>query len=130
MGSWRVLVVDDDHLIRELLAAYLREIPGVSVLEVEDGESAIAAVDRGAFDLIVTDLRLPRADGLEIVRATRASPRHATTPILLITGADDESIVDDAFAAGANDFLPKPVDKATFLALAKRHLGLTRPPSK
>jgi two-component system phosphate regulon response regulator PhoB len=103
----RVLLVDDEPEVRELVGAMLEAVG----LVVDSAGSAEAALDRlrgGEFDLVVLDWNLPGMDGLELCRVLRKDPAHAMLPILFLSGRTASQDVVDAFAAGADDYVTKP----------------------
>ena len=102
----RILLVDDDQRLRQLLAEYLRE-SGFAITEAADGKQLMTALDRGHFDLIVLDLMLPGEDGLSLCRRLRGL--GLTTPVLMLTARGDE--IDRA-----DDYLPKPCNPRELLA--------------
>lgn len=99
-----VLVVDDDRTVREVVVSYLRS-GGHRVVEVGDGESALAAMRRSPADLVVLDLMLPGIDGLEVCRRLRGA---GDVPIVMLTalGAETDRVV--GLELGADDYLTKP----------------------
>ncbi len=105
--SLRILLVEDDADTRDAVLGALRDA-GHDVLEVTEGAAAVERLSAEAFDVVVTDVRLPKVDGLGVFRhARRASPR---TDVILMTSY---GAVADAVAAlkqGANDYLTKPFD--------------------
>jgi len=102
-----ILVVDDDPDIRELLVEHLRG-KGLRVATAADGRAAIAAIERspGHFGLIFTDLQLPGADGLAVVRSARQV--HPTCHVVIITGYASLDSAIEAVRLGAYDYLTKP----------------------
>jgi signal transduction histidine kinase/DNA-binding response OmpR family regulator len=81
----RILLADDLDLTRNVTAEYLRSA-GHAVIEVSDGETAIAEVQKQDFDVVLTDMRMPIVDGLEVARRIRALPGHrGRTPVVLVT---------------------------------------------
>jgi diguanylate cyclase (GGDEF)-like protein/PAS domain S-box-containing protein len=105
----RVLVADDDPVVR-VLAARALEAMGFAVEEVEDGEAALASVERSRPDLVVLDVEMPRLDGFETCAELRRRPGNRELPILIATGLTDVETIDRAFSAGASDFVKKPLD--------------------
>ncbi|MGY1915191.1 response regulator [Blastococcus sp. SYSU DS0973] len=102
----RVLVVDDQRVVRDGLAVLLGLLPGIEVVgSAEDGEQALHAVGRLSPDVILMDLRMPRMDGIEATRRLHAE-RPAVAVLALTTYADDESVVG-ALRAGARGYLTK-----------------------
>ncbi|WP_419899088.1 response regulator [Roseomonas sp. USHLN139] len=113
----RVLLVDDEPLVRRLLAEWLRE-RGLVVVEAEGGRDALALLAReAAFDLMITDLAMPGMDGLQLVAAVRA--RQPRLPALLLTGHPgdaDAAVLRQVAEAGAFTMLRKPVAPEAVLA--------------
>ena len=109
----RILLVDDDLRLRELLQRYL-ETQGFAVKGVGDGTQMRQALDRGHYDLIVLDLMLPGEDGLEICRRLRG--QGDTTPVVMLTAKGDEIDRIVGLEIGADDYLPKPVNPRELLA--------------
>lgn len=92
----RILVADDSADIREIMEAVLLRA-GHDVLVVEDGHEAISRIAEFQPDAVVTDFKMPRADGLDVVRALRSDVAHEMTPVLLLTAMEPgEERVRDA----------------------------------
>lgn len=100
----RVLVVEDDEQVRELVATYLSK-EGFSVSEASEVTEAIREL-RSEYDVLVTDLRLPGGSGIDLISATRS--RWPDTQILVITGVKDSGVAAEALNAGADRYLYKP----------------------
>jgi DNA-binding NtrC family response regulator len=101
----RVLVADDEPLSREFLCELLRE-RGHEVVPAESGDEALRHVQESVFDLVVTDLRMPGASGMDVLRKTKhVCPQ---TPVVLITAYGGIESAVDAMREGADDFLQKP----------------------
>jgi DNA-binding NtrC family response regulator len=115
----RVLIVDDDPVLLEALPEALRlRMEGVTV---ETADSAAAALDRIAhrdYDAIVTDIKMPGMDGLELLAAIRS--QRPDTPTLMITGHGETDLVVHALRGGASDFIRKPIDRDYFVASLRR----------
>jgi DNA-binding response OmpR family regulator len=103
----RVLVVEDEPNIRELVAFHLR-LEGLHVVEAPNGDEALRLLQTEAFDLFVLDLMLPRVDGLTVCRAIRRDSRNGDAPILMLTARRDESDKVLGLESGADDYLTKP----------------------
>lgn len=103
----RVLVVEDEPHIRELITLHLG-LEGLHVTQAADGEEAIRLVQSQPFDLCVLDLMLPRIDGLAVCRAIRRDPANSDTPILMLTARRDEADKVLGLESGADDYLTKP----------------------
>ena len=100
----RILVVDDEASIREVLTQYL-ELEGFTVLQAADGVEALRSAEAQPPDLIVLDLMLPGMDGLEVCRRLRAT---SAVPILMLTARSDETDKLAGFAVGTDDYVTKP----------------------
>ncbi|MGH2885781.1 MAG: response regulator [Solirubrobacteraceae bacterium] len=105
-GPVRVLVVDDQALVREGLMTLLEAVPDIApVAAAADGEEAVALASRHRPDVVLMDLRMPRLDGVEATRRIREA-QPDTEIVVLTTHADDDSILD-ALRAGARGYLTK-----------------------
>jgi two-component system, OmpR family, phosphate regulon response regulator OmpR len=109
----KILVIDDDLRLRELLKRYLGE-QGYAVGVAADGESMNRVRARDRFDLLVLDLMMPGEDGLAICRRLRAA--NDTTPIIMLTAKGDEIDRIVGLEMGADDYLPKPFNPRELLA--------------
>jgi DNA-binding NarL/FixJ family response regulator len=99
----RVLLVDDQELVREGLRRILHPDDGFDIVgECDDGDGVVAAVERDAPDVVVMDVRMKRVDGVEAIRRLRE--RAATPPVLVLTTFDDEDVLSGALRAGASGF--------------------------
>jgi DNA-binding response OmpR family regulator len=103
----RVLVVDDDHDIRESLASVLSD-EGYDVAEAGNGLEALAEMDRERPDVVLLDLMMPVMDGWKTLQILRRTPRHATVPVVILSAAT---------APGASDYIQKPISLDKLLAL-------------
>lgn len=120
----RIVVVDDDARIRDLLRRYLTQ-EGFEVLLAEDGKALNRALTRETVDLIVLDLMLPGEDGLSICRRLRTANDH--TPIIMLTAKVEDVDRIVGLEVGADDYLPKPFNPRELLA--RIHAVLRRRPN-
>ena len=120
----RLLVVDDDPKLRELLSRYLSG-NGFEVSLAADGPTLTRLLQRGAPDLIILDLMLPGEDGLSIVRRLRAA--NDRTPVIMLTAKGDDVDRIVGLEMGADDYLPKPFNPRELLA--RIHAVLRRQPT-
>lgn len=104
-----VLIVEDHADTREMLTILLNMI-GCRVIEAEDGEQAISVAEKDHPDLILLDLKMPLLDGLTVTRLIRSHPVLNGVPIVLLTGMATPQLHGEAFSAGCNDCLFKPLD--------------------
>jgi len=103
-----VLVVDDDASVARVLAATLRQL-GFAARSVASAEEALVALDREPFDAMVTDLRMPKMDGLELLREVQR--RELGVPVVVITAHGSIPVAVDAMRRGAADFVTKPFER-------------------
>lgn len=106
--NWRALVVDDDPVIRRLVCAMLRTA-AIPALQAEDGQEAWDLLQRETIDVVITDRSMPNMDGLQLLRAMRASPAHANIPVIMLTGTLASEAAPEASIEGADAFLRKIV---------------------
>jgi CheY-like chemotaxis protein len=122
-GSSTLLIVDDNPENRSLVTTFLDSL-GFKVLEASNGQEGLVMATRHQPDLIVTDLSMPIMDGFELMRRLRTHPDLRLVPIVVasasVFGADRQRSLD----AGANTFLPKPIQMDDLLAAIKRYLQL------
>ena len=107
--SARILVVEDSHSIRRLIRAAL-ESDGYEVVEREDGESGLAALQESPPDMVISDVYMPGMDGLSLVRSIRALRAFRFLPILIITTESGDNMKQSGRAAGATGWIVKPFD--------------------
>ena len=114
----RVLVVEDEKDIQDLLQLYLKR-EGYDVQAARDGEAGLRLASREPFDLILLDLMLPDMDGLEICRTLRSRPKTSQIPIIMITAKAEESDRVVGLEIGADDYITKPFSPREVLARVK-----------
>jgi DNA-binding NtrC family response regulator len=119
----RVLVVDDDPGVRYTLREIL-EANGMETEEAADGAQALERLDSSTFQLVITDLRMPRLDGLELLR--RLSTRIPAPRVVLITAHGSERQAVEAMKLGAYDYFKKPFEMEELLAVVQRALETVR----
>ncbi len=102
----RVLLVDDDEVNLLLTAIALRE-RGFDITEASSGEEALRTVGSWTPDIIVLDAMMPELDGFETCSRLRETPGFESTPVLMLTGLDDEASINRAYQVGATDFFVK-----------------------
>jgi len=105
----RVLIADDDAILREIASAMLKEA-GFSVQAVASGDAAVAACALRMPDIALLDVEMAEGDGYQACTNIRFLPGGADLPIVMVTGCDDTVSIDQAYEAGATDFLVKPIN--------------------
>ena len=119
----RVLLIDDDVRLYELLASYLEQ-NGFSVTCVADGPQGLAALALGTFDAVLLDVMMPGMDGLEVCKRIRAKSR---VPVLMLTAKGDETDRVVGLEIGADDYVAKPFSPRELLARLRAVLRRTNP---
>lgn len=117
--KFTVLVADDERNIREGLAEALR-LEGYEVALAADGEEALRAVENGRVDLVVTDLRMPKVSGNEVLK--RVAGSYPGIPVIILTGHGTIEDAVDSMRIGAFDFITKPVNLDHLSLLVRRAL--------
>ncbi|TAM06607.1 MAG: response regulator [Paraburkholderia sp.] len=112
-----ILAIDDSASMREILRAALGQA-GYEVTLATDGDEGLEHALAQHFDLVLSDLHMPRVSGLELVRKLRANPSYFETPILILTTESDQTFKTALRDAGATGWLEKPVDPDLLLDLA------------
>ncbi|MFP2896684.1 response regulator transcription factor [Corallococcus sp. 4LFB] len=119
----RVLLIDDDTRMFELLAEYLGQ-NGITVSHAPDGGRGLAALEASAFDAVLLDVMMPGMDGLEVCKRIRARSR---IPVLMLTAKGDETDRVVGLELGADDYLPKPFGPRELLARLRAVLRRAQP---
>jgi two-component system, cell cycle response regulator len=109
-----VMIVDDDWMNREVIEAYLLNAE-YEVINAHSGEQALELTARQLPDVVLLDLRMQGMGGLEVCRRLKAQPHTQHIPILIVSALNSENEKIQAVAAGADDFIPKPLDAPIML---------------
>ena len=115
-----ILIVDDDAMIRRLIAATLEDVAGYRLEEAADGAEAVERAVRARPQIVLLDVDMPRMDGIEACRRMRSDPATAGATIVMLTGASAPQAERGALAAGADLFLTKPFSPLHLLRLVDR----------
>lgn len=100
-----ILIVDDEAIIRDLCSKALK---GYRVLEAGDGEEALQLFEKGGVDVILTDVMMPRMDGIELLK--RLKEKDPTLVVIVMTGFAEKDVILNALKADADDFITKPLN--------------------
>ena len=120
--SAQLLIVDDSTSMRQMVAFALTS-GGFQVREAEDGMAALEIARTQKFDAVVTDVNMPRMDGISLIRELRQLPAYKFTPLLMLTTESGGDKKMEGKAAGATGWLVKPFDPAQLVATLKKVLG-------
>jgi CheY-like chemotaxis protein len=118
----RVLVVDDDAAVRELITVNL-ELAGFVVASAEDGVAALAAVDAFGPDLVTLDVMMPRLGGFETLERLRADPRTASIPVVMVTSRTRAADRARAEELGVAAYVTKPFEPGELVEVISRLTG-------
>jgi CheY-like chemotaxis protein len=118
----RVLVVDDEELLRNMLAMFLKK-NGFDVVCAKDGQECIALAEEESFLAILMDIRMPNLDGVAVLRTLRS--KNINTPVVLMSGYCDLESVDEAKEQGAQGFLSKPFTPTKAVEMLKQEIALS-----
>jgi DNA-binding response OmpR family regulator len=103
-----IMLVDDEPNLRELLRQML-ELGGFDVVEAEDGLEALEKLEMVAPDVMILDVMMPNLDGVSLCKKLRAGTAFAGLPIIMVSGKTQHKAVQEGLAAGANQYLCKPI---------------------
>ncbi len=105
MSKAKILVVDDEAGVRDMLADALR-MQGYTAAVAADGQAALREIHDGNYDLIISDVNMPKVSGFELLERMRATGNE--TPVIMLTARGDRADVAVGFRAGADDYVTKP----------------------
>jgi two-component system chemotaxis response regulator CheY len=120
--SKRILIVDDALSVRTVVRSTL-EPEGFEVDEALDGKQGFEKLQATRYSLIITDINMPKLDGITLVRRIRADPVHKFTPILMMTTERTEARKEEAYAAGVRAWLTKPFTPERLLEAVRKMAG-------
>lgn len=120
-----ILIVDDDRDVRELFS-FVLEGAGATVAIAEDGVSGLQAAHAHKPDLVVTDIAMPRMDGINMVRRLRQDEPTKNIPIVAVTGHVVADLPERALEAGCSEVVPKPCSPDALVHLVNRYIGRRR----
>lgn len=121
----RILIVDDQPLTRELMTLVM-QAQGHKTLVATNGAEAIAIVEKRALDLVILDVVMPGLDGFEVARRIRSGARNRNVPIIMVSALDDKESRIQGLAAGADEFLTRPVDRVELKVRVQNLLRMKR----
>ena len=107
----KVLVVDDEAVVRMCLKTYL-DGWGFEVKEAADGQVALEQLGKEDFDLLISDILMPKKDGWEVIKEIRSNPRMKDIPVIVLTAKNEDADMFKGYDLGANYYITKPFSKA------------------
>lgn len=124
--TWTVLIVDDDPAMRRLGRAMLERL-GLIVTDAGDGRTAVELFTRSQADLVLLDIKMPGEDGFSTCERIRRLPFGRDVPILMVTSMAGSDIAKRAAAAGATDYVTKPINWSALAARVQAILADAAP---
>ena len=126
----RVLVVDDDRVIQQLLIVNL-ELEGYDVDTAADGEEAVTKILKSGYDCVLLDVMMPKMDGREVVKRVKADAKAKSTPVVLLSARAQDVDVRQGYDLGVAAYVTKPFDPVELLDIVERVIKGERvlPPS-
>ena len=112
--SRKILVVDDEEVIRKFLRIHLAKL-GYEVKEAADGEQAIEQLGKDDFDLLICDIMMPKKDGWEVIKEAKSNRKMKDIPVIVLTAKIEDSDMFKGYDLGANYYMTKPFTKAQLL---------------
>ena len=125
MGKLTVLVIDDDPVILELLRVNF-EIEGFDVVCARDGDEGLAMARELHPDVVISDIMMPRRDGLQLLSDLKADPRTEDLPVILLSAKAQKSEVQHGLDMGADDYITKPFDPIQLIDRLNAVMGKPR----
>jgi two-component system chemotaxis response regulator CheY len=119
MERQRILIVEDSPTMRQLLAFALRRLPGVDIVEAQDGMDGLRKLSSDHFDLALIDINMPVMDGLKLIGLMRGEDELREVPVVVITTEGAEEDRERALRLGADEYLTKPIRANRVLAVAR-----------
>ena len=115
----KFLVVDDSASMRQLVSFTIKGA-GYDVSVAENGKDALAKLNNGKVDMVITDLNMPEMDGIELIKKLRAMPDYKFTPIVMLTTESQELKKQEGRQAGASGWIVKPFSPEQLLGVVKK----------
>ena len=116
----RVLIAEDEALIRLDLAEMLDEAGYEVVAQAANGEEAVELAREHRPDLVITDVKMPKVDGLEVLRRVKQDPKLRHIPVVMLTSSSEERDLVESYSLGVNAYVVKPVDFGQFVEAVRK----------
>jgi two-component system chemotaxis response regulator CheY len=116
-----IISVDDSSTMRRMVSFTLKSA-GYEVIEAGDGAEALALLKTRPVDLVISDINMPKLNGIELTRQLRSQPGYSRTPIILLTTESDPGKKAEGRAAGATGWIVKPFNQEQLLAVVSKVL--------
>lgn len=106
--SIKILCVDDFATMRRIMKNILKQLGFTNITEADDGTTALEELDKGDFDLIISDWNMPKMTGLELLKTVRGMDKYKDIPFLMVTAEAQKQNVIEAVQAGVSNYVVKP----------------------
>ena len=116
-----IMTADDSASMRQMISFTLKQA-GYDVVEAIDGQDALNKIGKSAVSMLITDLNMPRVDGIELIRQVRAMPEYKFIPIVMLTTESADEKKTAGKAAGATGWIVKPFTQDQLLGVIKKVL--------
>ena len=124
METYKCLIVEDSHMMRQLLSFAVSRIDGMTIVEADDGMEGLKKLSQDDFDIVIVDINMPIMDGLKLIKHIRSESKYKDMPVMVVTteGANEDR--DKALQLGVDKYISKPVQATTVLVEVKKLLGI------
>jgi len=116
-----IMTVDDSASVRQMVSFTLKQA-GYEVVEAKDGQDALDKLGASSVNMLITDLNMPKIDGIKLIRKVREKPESRFMPIIMLTSDSHDSKKKEGRAAGATGWIVKPFKPEQLLAVIKKVL--------
>ena len=120
--SKTIMTVDDSASMRQMISFTLQKA-GYEVVVAVDGMDAVNKLEHTQVDMMITDLNMPRMDGIELIRSVRTTSQYKFIPIIMLTTESQDSKKQEGKAAGATGWVVKPFKPEQLIGVVKKVLG-------
>ena len=121
MSSFKILCIEDNQQTQRMLTFLLTKA-GFEVIAADDGRQGVEKAKAWRPALILVDMMMPGMSGSEVIRILRADPVTKDVPMLVLSAYDDEALIEEARAAGADDYLPKTISPTDLIQVIDDYL--------
>lgn len=121
----KILIVDDSKAMRMIVTRTLRQagFGNHTLVEAENGKQGLAAVLQGGVDVVLSDWNMPEMNGIDFVKALRASHPKEKLPVIMVSTEGGQAMMDSAMAQGANGFVCKPFTPESIRGALEAYIG-------
>jgi len=122
-SNGRVLLIEDDEIMLKVIERILLK-EGFEVMVARNGKEAMQKLEAALYDLVITDLMMPYANGFEIISKIKGKEATKGTPVIVISSVGNEDSIMEGFRLGADDFLKKPIMAGELMIRVRRLISV------